>query len=109
MATTQTGTAKKCHQTLTHMALAGTYTGFITPVPILGAKGEEIGAITDSSLKFSGNVEERAIFGTEVSTEAAVNANGEYFINYDTGAFKVQSGGRGFPRLTWLTKVIAGG
>ena len=110
MPTTQTGTATKCHQTLTHMALGGTYYGYLTPAPILNAKGEEQGSLGDSSLTFHGSAPEQAIFGTEVATEAlVVTTLGKFFINYETGYFKVISGGDGFARASWVTKVIAEG
>jgi len=87
-------------ETLGSMSTGNTYTGTFLVKRILNSTKRWIGEYGDSSLTPDGS-----IFKTEKETEGAVTANGDYYIDYHTGYYKVKAGGNGTPTITYFVEV----
>jgi hypothetical protein len=74
----------------------------LAPVPILDAKGQGLGSLGNRLFEFNGIGKE--MFTTEVSTAIAVNANGEYHIDYTTGLFTGQPATAGYAKVWWQSE-----
>ena len=97
---------------MTYMKLGTAYDAFLSDtkfanggLPILNSKGGEPGSFGDTSVRLS--PESQNMFTTEVATSAAVNANGKYFIDYNTGQFRGQPADSGYALMFWQTKLIS--
>jgi|SRR3990167_4263029 len=101
---TAAGTITKQKAILQYMDMGTVYTVQLSAYPILDAKGQDTGAIDDRIVNF--NEQGRLMFTTEVSTAVAVNANGEYHINYADGILTCQPAVAGYAKMWWQTKEV---
>ena len=112
MATVTFGAIRKCKMLMTGVTGSSVYDGYLSDpkntknsVPILGKHGEDVGSLGDSSVHFDSVG--ATIFKTEVATNALVNANGKFCIDYNTGAFHGQAAQNGYAKVFWTTKIVS--
>jgi len=86
-------------QALGSMTAGDSYTGTLLVKRILNSTKRWFGELDDSSFTPDGSV-----FKTEVSTEAEVNTNGKYYIDYHTGYYKVKAGASANPTVTYYVE-----
>ena len=86
-------------EALSAMTAGNTYTGTLLVGRILNSTKRWFGELDDSSFTPDGT-----IFKTEVATESEVDTNGDYYIDYFTGYYKVKAGGTGIATITyWIS------
>ena len=88
-------------QTLTAMTAGTVYTGVLQPAPILDSARDGVGGFNNNSFSATGSV-----FTNQVTRPDLVLNNGDYHINYASGAFKVKAGASATPVATWYSKAI---
>ena len=86
-------------QTLGVMTKSTVYTGFLTPAPILDANNDSVGGFSNSSLSITNSV-----FLKEVPESGLIVNDGDYFINYKSGYYKVRAGATAGSIATWTVK-----
>lgn len=102
---TQAGTIVKTTMAFQFMVPGTVYSVQLQPFPVLDAKGLNIGSFGDRVFNFDRIG--KLMFTTEVSTEAAVNAAGEYYIDYTNGIFIGQPAAPGYCRVSYQSKEVA--
>jgi hypothetical protein len=85
-------------ETLSAMVEGSSYTGNFTVVPILDSRKEYIASYESTGITFTGDV-----FVTAVDNPAKVNTNGDYYINYLTGYYKVLAATGATPTASYYT------
>lgn len=88
-------------QALGAMTSGTTYTGILQPAPILDSLHDGVAGFGNKSFSATG-----AVFTNEVKSADLVVANGDYYINYATGTFKVKAGASASPIASWYSKSL---
>jgi len=97
-------------ETLSAMTAGTAYTGTLKVAPILNSTRRWHGDYDDS-----GFIPDGSVFVLEVETEGEVDTNGDYYIDYYTGYYKVKAGASATPTVTYyaaeqrIATIIDGG
>jgi hypothetical protein len=84
------------------MVEGSAYTGNLQTVPILNSTKKDIGWFDSSACTFTGDV-----FVTEKEEELNVLSNGDYYLDYKNGYYKVIAATSATPTISYTTYMIA--
>jgi hypothetical protein len=92
-------------QSLDAMTAGTTYTGYLKFAPVIGSKGRICGYFHSSTDKETSFTPDGVALTTEVKTADLVLGNGQYYINYETGYYKVKSASTRTPTVTYKVRI----